>query len=778
MNSFIRLLLRLLFRFRAFNEGVLKTPGPVLLLPNHVSWFDWLFLGVCLDDDWKFVTSSKTAQTSPVHRWIMTSKRTFPVDPMSPYAARKMAEFLQKGGRLVLFPEGRISRTGSLMKLYDGTGFLLHKTGAKVITAYLRGAKWLPLSKNPDQKQWCPRITAHFGDVLTPPKVEGASTTQARTQLTNWLRDQMVGQNFAVEMEFGPTTLPAAIAETAARRAKHVALEDVQRSLTYGRTMQGAALLAGALAPRLALGTNRQDACSTAHRLAACATTGHIGVLLPNANALPLTLLALWSLGKVPAILNYTTGPAIMQSCCALAGLKQVLTSRLFLERAKLNLAPLQAAGIEFIYLEDVRAAIGSAQKLAVALGLKRFTIPASVQPDGTAVILFTSGSEGVPKGVELTHRNLLANIRQMLAIADMQDTERFFCALPLFHSFGLTGGLLLPLIRGGFVFLYPSPLHYRVVPTVMYERDTTVFLATNTFLNGYARKAHPYDFRGLRYLFAGAEKIQAATTAFWAQKYGVRILEAYGATECCPGVCLSTPLQCRGGSAGRFLPNMEWRLEPVEGVSEGNDEARITNDERSSKSEARNTAPDTAAADGVRPSDFAIDSSSVIRHSSFPRSGRLFVRGPNVMKGYLNADANEKFLALGGWYDTGDIVRVDEDGFVFILGRLKRFAKVSGEMVSLTAVEDALAGAFPEFGLRCQVAVIARPDEDKGEKLIAVTNEPRLTLAQIREAVKAKGLTNLCVPREIIAVKEIPKLGTGKTNHRELEKALQSQAS
>ena len=445
-------------------------------------------------------------------------------------------------------------------------------------------------------------------------------------------------------------------------------------------------------------------------------------MLLPNANALPLSLLALWSLGKVPAILNYTTGPAIMQACCELAGLKQVLTSRVFVERAKLNLTPLQQAGIEFLYLEDVRATIGPAQKLAVLLSLKRYSLPPSLTTQDTAVVLFTSGSEGVPKGVELTHRNLLANIRQMLAIADMMDTERFFCALPLFHSFGLTGGALLPLIRGAFVFFYPSPLHYRVVPTVLYERDTTVFLATNTFLNGYARKAHPYDFRAMRYLFAGAEKTQETTIALWSQRFGVRVLEGYGATECSPGICLSTPLQCKTGSTGRFLPNLEWRIEPIEGVAEG---------------------------------------------------GRLFVRGPNVMKGYLNADANAAFQALGGWYDTGDIVRLDDDGFVHILGRMKRFAKVSGEMVSLTAVEDALAGAFPDFGLRCQVAVIARPDEDKGEKLIAVTNEPRLTLAQIREAVKAKGLSNLCVPREVIAVKEIPKLGTGKTNHRELERTL-----
>ena len=339
-------------------------------------------------------------------------------------------------------------------------------------------------------------------------------------------------------------------------------------------------------------------------------------------------------------------------------------------------------------------------------------------------MIVFTSGSEGVPKGVELTHGNILANIRQMLAVTDLTDGDRLFNCLPLFHSFGLTTGAFLPLVRGIYVFLYPSPLHYRTVPSVLYDRDCTVFISTNTFLNGYARKAHPYDFRSLRYLFAAAEKLQEATALAWSQKYGVRILEGYGATECAPCLSVNTPLEPRYGSVGRLLPGMECKLEPVEGVAEG---------------------------------------------------GRLFVRGPNVMKGYLNAEANRKFKALGGWYDTGDIVGLDAEGYLHILGRMKRFAKVSGEMVSLTAVEDALAGAFPHYGLHCQIAVITRPEENKGEALIAVTNEPKLTLDEIRDAIKAKGLTNLSVPREIKVVKEIPKLGTGKVNHRELQAQMAS---
>jgi acyl-[acyl-carrier-protein]-phospholipid O-acyltransferase/long-chain-fatty-acid--[acyl-carrier-protein] ligase len=452
------------------------------------------------------------------------------------------------------------------------------------------------------------------------------------------------------------------------------------------------------------------------------------GILLPNANALPVTLLSLWRIGRVPAILNYSTSPATMLACCQLAGLKQIITSRTFIERARLNLDSLREAGIQLIHLEDLRAGISGGSKFA---SLLRMTFnPSSLSnapgidhsPDRVAVVLFTSGSEGVPKGVELTHANLLANIRQMLAVTDIQDTDRLFNCLPLFHSFGLAVGTLLPLVRGLYTFIYPSPLHYLSVPAALYDRDCTIFLSTNTFLNGYARKAHPYDFRTMRYLFAAAEKLQESTAATWSQQFGVRVFEGYGATECSPCLSVNIPVSPRYGSVGRLLPGIEYRLEPVEGVAEG---------------------------------------------------GRLFVRGPNIMRGYLNADANQAFKALNGWYDTGDIVSVDAGGYLFVRGRLKRFAKVSGEMVSLTAVEDALAGAFHQYGLHCQIAVVTRPDPGRGEALIAVTNEPKLQLDEIRAAIKAKGLGNLCAPREIKFVHDIPKLGTGKVNYLELAKMI-----
>jgi acyl-[acyl-carrier-protein]-phospholipid O-acyltransferase / long-chain-fatty-acid--[acyl-carrier-protein] ligase len=706
MRILLYWLVRLLYRFRAYNTSVLNTPGPVLLLPNHVSWWDWLLIGVCLEDDWRFVTSSTTAEISWFHKRVMVNRRTFPVDMTSPFAVKRMAEYLQQGGRLVLFPEGRISCTGSLMKLFDGTGFLIFKTRPKVITAYIRGAERLPLSRMPGRKQWLPRLTVHFSELLTTPSLDHVSATAARARLTDWLRDQMVQQRFETEMEFGPTSVPEAIVEAARRQPGQLILQDFTlQELTYRRLLVGADLLA------------------EQWRKLPSEDSQRIGVLLPNVNAMPVVLLSLWAAGKIPAVLNFSAGSTTMLACARLTRLKQIITSKAFIQRAKLDLQPLIDDGIEFVYLEDVRARITGPQRLLTLLrqSLNPRLSALNPQPSANqpAVILFTSGSEGEPKGVELTHRNLLANIRQMASVIDIMETDRFFNALPLFHAFGLTVGLLLPLTRGIYVLLYQSPLHYRVVPSAFYNLNCTVFFGTNTFLNGYARKAHPYDFRTLRYLFAGAEKVQEATEIMWMRKFGIRILEGYGATECSPCLSANLPMRLRQGSAGRFLPGIEHRLEPVEGVAEG---------------------------------------------------GRLFVRGPNIMRGYLNAEANAKFQDLGGWYDTGDVVIIDADGFVFIQGRLKRFAKVSGEMVSLAAVEDALAGAFPQYGLRFAVAVVARPDANRGEKLIAVTNESKLTLEEIRAAIHARGLNNLAMPRALKVLHDLPRLGTGKVNLRELE--------
>ena len=712
MKAILRLLLRGCYRFRCFNTASLSTPGPVLLLANHVSWWDWLLVAVCLEDDWRFVVPSPRAGG-----WIfrrLLARRTLPVDLNSPFAVKRITEYLDHGGRLVWFPEGRLSRTGSLMKFFDGTGLLLSRTPAKVILAHIRGAGRLPFSPNPSRKQWFPRLSIHFGEVLALPEAQGRNATETRAQLSDWLRDQMIRHQFEIDFNFSPPTVPSAIRAAAGNGFPKPLLQDSSlRAMSYRQLLVGAEVLSRYWRRTLA--------------------GLRVGILLPNVNVLPLTLLGVWAAGKIPAILNYTLGPASVLTCARLAGVTQIITSKAFLQHLKFDPGPFRAAGVELIFLEDARKRIPGLSKLwsAAAAFFRKPRVEGTWQPSDTAVILFTSGSEGEPKGVELSHRNLLANIYQMLSVIDLLESDRFFNALPLFHSFGLTVGLLLPLVRGVFVFLYVSPLHFRVVPSAFYNLDCTVLFGTNTFLAGYARKAHPYDFHQLRYVFAGAEKLQETTFNVWMRKFGVRILEGYGATECSPCVSVNVPSHPKPGSVGQFLPGIDYKLEPVEGL------------------EAQNGSP------------------------GHGKVGRLFVRGPNVMRGYLNKDANADFRSLGGWYDTGDVMRVDSSGTLFVLGRLKRFAKISGEMISLAAVEDALTAGLVHYGLKFGVAVLTRPDETRGEKLIAITNEPRLTLEAMRETLRARGFSNLAVPREIRLVEELPRLGTGKINLQELERMV-----
>jgi len=442
-------------------------------------------------------------------------------------------------------------------------------------------------------------------------------------------------------------------------------------------------------------------------------------------NAAAVVFLSLWSRGKVPAPLNYSSGVPAVLACIQLAGIRHIITSRVFLERAHIDAKALTDTGVTLLYMEELRGQISKLRSLwtlVTTTYCPRLILDVVQAAEDTAMILFTSGSEGVPKGVMLTHANLLSNIHQMLVVNDFQDTDRLFNCLPIFHSFSLTVGTLLPMVHGIFTYLYPSPIHYRVIPALFYDKNCTILLGTNTFLNGYARRAHPYDFRSLRYLFAGAEKVQDTTADLWARRFGVRILQAYGTTECSPAIAANTPLAPKHGSVGRFLPGMEYRLEPVEGIED---------------------------------------------------AGRLFVRGPNVMKGYLNKDANDAFKALNGWYDTGDIVNVDAHGFIEIKGRMKRFAKISGEMVSLTAIEEALAGGFPQYGSHFQIAVLTKPDPEKGEALVAVTNESRLKIEELHPILQNKGLSNLSTPGELKVLPEIPKLGTGKTDYRKLQDAV-----
>ncbi len=448
-----------------------------------------------------------------------------------------------------------------------------------------------------------------------------------------------------------------------------------------------------------------------------------VGVMLPASSASVVTFFALHAFGRTPAMLNFTSGIRNLKGACELAGVKRVLTSHRFIEQGKLHdLVDALETMTKVTYLEDVRASVGVTDKIfAAAAGAfpKRFR--AANKPADAGVILFTSGSFGAPKGVMLSQENLVANVQQIAAHIALDPAWVMFNPLPTFHCFGLTAGVLLPILTGMKAFQYPSPLHIKQIPPLIKDTKASILLATDTFVNQYARSAERDELSGLKFIVCGAEKVREETHNLIAERFGdIPVLEGYGATEASPVIAVNTPLDNRRGTVGGLLPGMETRLEPVEGISGG---------------------------------------------------GRLYVRGPNVMSGYL-ATGGGLETPVDGWHDTGDVVSITEDLWINIKGRVKRFAKVGGEMVSLTAAEDLACAVWPD----ARHAVVSLPDSKKGERLILVTDRQDAEAAPLITHAQSIGAPEIAVPRRIIRVMEIPVLGTGKTDYVALQRIVEAE--
>ena len=713
VKSTLRAIFQLLYRVKVTGlENYWAAGEKVLIVANHTSFLDAALLAVYLPDRLFFAVDTEVAQKWWV-KLFLTLVDAFPMDPTNPMAIKSLIELMKTNKKCVIFPEGRLTMTGALMKIYEGPGLIADKSGAKLLPICIQGAQLTPFSRlrGKVRIRFAPRIKLIISKVQEINVDKNIKGRKRRQKISLVLYDIMTKMIFD-SCDYHRTLFSSLLDAKSAHGRNKVILRDIKRvALTYQQLIVRSFLLGDQIAKI----TQRGD---------------YVGILLPNLTSTVITFFGLHAYYRTPVMLNYTSGTTNLLSACQTATIKTIFSSRQFIELTKLTelVSHLQAAGIQIVYLEDLKIQLFDKMKaLLKALFPRIFyhqqlpTRSKNILSSSPAVVLFTSGSEGTPKGVVLSHQNIQANRYQLSACIDFVSTDQVLNALPLFHSFGLSGGLFLPLLSGVQIFLYPSPLHYRVIPQIAYDINATIFFATDTFLSGYAKYAHVYDFYSVRYVFSGAEKLRAETMQTWSQKFGVRIFDGYGATETSPVLATNTPMQNQVGTVGRLLPDISYQLLPVPGISDG---------------------------------------------------GQLLVAGPNIMKGYLLAEQPGIIIPpKNGWYDTGDIVKIDEFKYVTILGRAKRFAKIAGEMVSLSMVEQYIQKLWPPF----QHAVISKPDTKKGEQLILVTTYEKATREEITAFFKTNLLPDLASPKQIIIVKALPLLGTGKIDYPAIKKQYSS---
>lgn len=676
----------------------------LLIVANHPSRFAGLALGLFLPR--KPIVVLPPGETRGfVEKALLRAVEHVVLDVNNPAIVKRLLRLLRSGRPLVVFPEGRANESQRFMKIYPVPALVAMKCGASIVPVSISASQTRLLGVPVGPPMAALTLRVRTPTRIDPPDVGGARERRADAarQLTNMMQELRLAS-----LPRKPIFECFLDAISRYGRSREMIEDQGEQVKTYGFVLKASLAISRWIRRHTKPGEN-------------------VGMLLPNVIPSVCAVMGLMAAGRVPAILNYTAGAAGVKSAAIAADVRIVITSSKFISRA--NLEPLLEAlkGYRILYLEDIRSEFGVLDKLwlmCFAVWFPRRVIAKSSSSD-PAVVLFTSGSEDRPKGVVLSHEAVLTNVAQIRAVFDFTVADKILNPLPIYHSYSFTAGLMLSLTTGTPMFLYVSPLKYRAIPEIAYRRDCTVLYGTSTFLSYYGREAKPVDFRTLRCVISGGEKLSADVAHLWQEKFGLRIYEGYGATEASPVISLATSEHFRLGTAGRFLPGVDYRIQPVAGIDRG---------------------------------------------------GVLHIRGPNLMLGYYRYTRpgviEPPASSFGeGWYDTGDVVDVDCTGMVTIIGRVKRFAKIAGEMVSLDVVEQVARAASPEHFH----AAIVLVQELDAETIVLFTTDETLTRARLLGAAKTTGAHDLSAARKVLLLPEIPVLASGKTDYVGLKSLIEN---
>ncbi len=711
MQDFIRLLLRFMLRILkvqvSFDIPPEELPKKAIYISNHASWLDPIILFAYLPNNPFFLLHPKLYRNKWIKFFLGHAPKT-EFNYMDPANIKKVIQVVNHNRSCVMFPEGTMTDNGEMMKFYEAPVIVADRTDAPFIPIWIDGAEFSLFSET---KNYLPhRPFPKIKVKVFPPELIAVNENLKKNR--DYLRAQPYNILNRIRFEsmfkdntplFKKLMRVSKIYGKSSAFKRRLILEDISRVPQTYMDMIIKSLIIGR---KISFLTDNEE---------------RVGVMLPNSAVNVNTFFALSAYNRVPVMLNFSLGAAVISSMCKTATLKTIITSHSFVLKAKLEetVQKLENEGISFVYLEDIGNSVSFRDKIRAYLAYKFKHVPVVQDANSPAVILFTSGSEGAPKAVVLSHANILANIVQTTCAIRLNMQDLLFNSLPMFHSFGLTIGTLFPLLIGSKVFLYPSPLQYRTITELLYELKATMMVATDTFYQVYARISHPYDFRKIRFCMAGAEAVKPETRNLMAEKLGVMLFEGYGTTECAPLLTINTLLFNKFGTLGKIIPGIECRLNPVEGIENGKE---------------------------------------------------LVVKGPNIMMGYILPENPGVLVApQDGWYATGDVVEIDDLGFVKMIDRIKRFAKIGGEMISLSAVEGYAKEIWTSNDFKC--VAVAAPHPKKGEQIVLISNNKEILRKEFSSFCQQKGLSELYVPSVFLYKEEFPVFATGKADKISLKK-------